>query len=71
MSEQSTPFTISLPVLEGVLQSTNSPVLAKIKETSVRLQQIAATGNPAERLRASAALAAVRELLALIEMARR
>jgi hypothetical protein len=70
MSEQSIPFTISLPVLEGVLQSANSPVLLKIKETSGRLQQIAATGGPAERLRASAALAAVRELLALLEMAR-
>ena len=71
MSEQSIPFTISLPVLERVLQSANSPVLLKIKETSGRLQQIAATGSPAERLRASAAIAAVHELLALLEMAPR
>jgi len=70
MSNQSAPFIISLPVLEGVLQSANSPVLSIIKETSGRLQQIAATGSPAERLRASVALAAVRELSALLEVAR-
>ena len=70
MSERSIPFTISLPVLEGVLQSANTPVLLKIKETSARLKQIAATGSPAERLRASVALTAVRELSALLEVAR-